>query len=44
VDKFRIKIWNAETNTVVYDNKLGQAETSDAATALGGGNISIKAK
>jgi PKD repeat protein len=44
VDKFRIKIWDAETSTVVYDNKLGQAETSDAATALGGGSISIKAK
>jgi PKD repeat protein len=44
VDKLRIKIWDVATSVVVYDNKLGQAEDSSEATALGGGNISIKAK
>ena len=44
VDKLRIKIWNVGTSVVVYDNQLGQLEDSGAATALGGGSISIKAK
>lgn len=39
VDKFRIKVWNA--GGVVYDNQSGQADDSQAATALGGGSIVI---
>ena len=41
---FRIKIWDAVTNALIYDNQVGQLEDSSAATALGGGNISIKSK
>jgi PKD repeat protein len=44
VDKFRIKIWDVATGVTIYDNKMGQLEDSSAATALGGGSISIKAK
>jgi alpha-tubulin suppressor-like RCC1 family protein len=40
-DRFRIKIWNAETGAIVYDNQIGAEEASDAATALGGGSIVI---
>ena len=40
-DRFRIKIWDAATGAVVYDNKMGQAEDSGEATALGGGSIVI---
>jgi hypothetical protein len=40
-DQFRIKIWDKGTDQVVYDNKLGEAENSDAATVLGGGSIVI---
>ena len=38
-DQFRIKIWDADG--VVYDNKAGAVDDSDAATALGGGSIVI---
>ena len=41
VDKFRIKIWDKSTGAVVYDNRRGEAEDGDAATALGGGSIVI---
>ena len=40
-DQFRIKIWDKGTGGVVYDNKRGDAEDSDAATTLGGGSIVI---
>jgi hypothetical protein len=40
-DQFRIKIWDKATDQIVYDNKLGEAENSDAATVLGGGSIVI---
>lgn len=43
-DKFRIKIWDKASNAVVYDNQLGQAEDSDAATAISNGQIMIHAK
>ena len=44
-DTFRIKIWDKETETVVYDNKLGLDDTEYDGTELGGGNIVIhKAK
>jgi PKD repeat protein len=40
-DKFRIKIWDKATGTVVYDNQIGASEDSSAATAIGGGSIVI---
>jgi CSLREA domain-containing protein len=36
-DRFRVKIWDKATDTVIYDNKTGAADT----TALGGGSIVI---
>ncbi len=43
VDKFRIKIWDKATSTVVFDNVLGGSEDIDAANpqAIGGGSIVI---
>ena len=41
VDRFRIKIWELQSGAIVYDNQMGEAEVSDAATALGGGSIVI---
>jgi hypothetical protein len=41
-DKFRIKIWDTKNNDlIVYDNQMGESETGDAATIIGGGNILI---
>ena len=40
-DKFRIKIWDVSSGYTVYDNKMGEADTSNEATALGGGSIII---
>ncbi|OKL41402.1 hypothetical protein A3841_10095 [Pontibacter flavimaris] len=43
-DEFRIKIWGNGSNSdadVIYDNQRGIAESSDLATALGGGSIVI---
>jgi hypothetical protein len=43
-DKFRIKIWDitrGDSSIVVYDNQMGQSDTGDASTALGGGSIVI---
>lgn len=40
MDKVRIKIWDRDTaDAVVYDNKMGEADDSSAATAIGGGSI-----
>ena len=44
VDKFRIKIWDKMTGTVVYDNQLGAGDDADPTTALGGGSIVIHKK
>jgi len=35
------KIWDVASGGVVYDNQMGTAEDSDAATTLGGGSIVI---
>jgi hypothetical protein len=46
-DKFRIKIWipNSDgTETVVYDNQMGDADNADPTTVLGGGSIVIHRK
>jgi len=39
-DKFRIKIWEKTTNTILYDNGVG-SETADPLTPLNGGNVKI---
>lgn len=44
IDKFRIKIWDMATGTIVYDNQMGAADNAGATTALGGGSIVIHAK
>ena len=41
VDTFRIKIWDKATDTVVYDNMLGEADDSYAGTAITVGNIIV---
>ena len=41
VDRFRIKIWDKATNTVVYDNEIGASEDAAPTTALGGGSITV---
>jgi hypothetical protein len=43
VDKFRIKIWEIASGTVIYDNAAGASEDIDAANplAIGGGSIII---
>jgi hypothetical protein len=45
-DKLRIKIWDLDnaSASVIYDNQMGALDDGNAATALGGGVISIKAK
>jgi len=40
-DKFRIKIWDKATDTLIYDNQLGAGDTEAPTTALGGGSIVI---
>jgi hypothetical protein len=40
-DRFRIKIWNRQTGFVIYDNRRGEAENSDASQTIGGGSITI---
>ncbi len=39
-DRFRIKLWDT-SGAVVYDNQMGQGDTSGAATVLAGGAITI---
>ena len=44
-DKFRIKIWNKDTDEIIYDNELSEADDADATTVIQGGSIVIhKAK
>ena len=41
-DLFRIKIWDKDNgDIIVYDNQMGEDDDSEAATAIGGGNIVI---
>jgi hypothetical protein len=47
VDKFRIKIWDLDSASgeeIVYDNQMGDNDTEDVTTGLGGGSIVIHAK
>jgi hypothetical protein len=41
IDKFRIKIWDKATDTIVYDNQIGAVDTDDPNTVLSGGSIVI---
>ena len=41
-DKFRIKITDKTSGVVVYDNMMGAADSSAAATLLGGGSIAVQ--
>lgn len=41
VDRFRIKIWEAGTGTVVFDNQIGAVDDATAATAISKGSIVI---
>ncbi|MBM3242795.1 T9SS type A sorting domain-containing protein [Candidatus Poribacteria bacterium] len=41
-DKFRIKIWDkSNSDAIVYDNQMGDADDADATTIIGGGSIVI---
>jgi probable HAF family extracellular repeat protein len=40
-DRFRLKIWDTATGTILYDNKMGLADGSAEATVLGAGSIVI---
>ncbi|MFA4964403.1 MAG: PKD domain-containing protein [Thermoleophilia bacterium] len=41
-DKLRLKIWDKDNgDAIVYDNKLGAADTADPTTTLGGGSIVV---
>jgi hypothetical protein len=41
VDAFRIKIWEAATGEVVYDNQMGDADDAGATTEIFGGSVVI---
>jgi PKD repeat protein len=41
IDRFRIKIWDRETDEIVYDNNMDAADDVDPTTALNHGNIKI---
>jgi hypothetical protein len=43
VDKYRIKIWNRSSGTIVYDNQMGTADTDNPTTVIGGGSIIVHA-
>jgi len=40
-DTFRTRIWKSATESVVYDNEIGEPDDSDAGTEIGGGNIVV---
>jgi len=41
VDKFRIKIWDKGTDTIIYDNQIDDDDNADPTTAISGGQIVI---
>jgi len=41
IDKFRIKIMDKITGTIVYDNQMGAGDDDNPTTAIAGGNIVI---
>lgn len=40
-DRLRIKIWNKESNNIIYDNEIGIDESTKPSTAIGSGSIVI---
>ena len=40
-DKFRIKIWDKATDTIIYDNMIDAEDGAEPSTIIGGGNIKI---
>ncbi len=43
-DRFRLKIWEKGTDTIVYDNQMGAADTAGLTTTIGGGSIVIQSR
>ena len=43
-DRFRIKIWDAVSGDVIYDNQNGDLDDATASNAIAGGNIVIHQK
>jgi len=43
-DKFRMKIWDRTTDSIIYDNQIGVEDNADPATAIAGGSIVIHDK
>jgi len=41
LDKFRMKIWDKTTDSIIYDNQIGVEDNADPATAIAGGSIII---
>jgi hypothetical protein len=44
VDKFRIKIWEKVSGTVIYDNELGRSDADDPITPVGDATSSVLIK
>jgi hypothetical protein len=42
IDAFRIKIWNTDTNAIIYDNQLGVNDDTATGIPIGGGSIQIQ--
>jgi hypothetical protein len=40
-DAIRIRIWERQSGTILYDNRAGEPLVDDAVTALGGGSIQL---
>ncbi len=40
-DKFRIKVWDKATDTIVYDNQMGSSDDAAPSTSIAGGSIVI---
>ena len=40
-DLFRIKIWNRDDGSVVYDSQLGDSNLADPVISIGGGSLVI---
>ena len=41
VDRVRMKVWQHSSGAVVYDTQLGDGDSAEATTALGGGSVTI---
>lgn len=44
IDRFRIKIWDKESEDITYDNEIGTEENSEPSTVISGGSIIIHNK